>query len=41
MREVATICPSGRGRGKVTLSRMSARQKKLFGLPEIGSFASR
>jgi transposase len=41
IREVAIIYPSGRGRGKITLSRMSARQKKLFDLLEIGSFASR
>ena len=41
IREVAIIYPSGKGRGKITLSRMSARQKKLFDLLEIGSFASR
>lgn len=41
IREVAIIYPSGKGRGKITLSRMSARQKKLFDLLEIGTFASR
>lgn len=41
IREVAIVYPSGKGRGKITLSRMSARQKKLFDLLEIGAFASR
>ncbi|MDY6793763.1 MAG: IS1634 family transposase [Actinomycetota bacterium] len=41
IREVAIIYPSGRGRGKIILSRMSARQKKLFDLLEIGAFTSR
>lgn len=41
IREVAIIYPSGKGRGKITLSRMSARQKKLFDLLGIGAFTSR
>ncbi len=41
IREVAIIYPSGKGRGKITLSRMSPRQKKLFDLLEIGAFTSR
>jgi hypothetical protein len=41
IREVAIIYPSGKGRSKIALSRMSARQKKLFDLLKIGSFASR
>jgi transposase len=40
IREVAIIYPSGKGRGKIALSRMSARQKKLFDLLGIGAFTS-